>query len=710
MACSLCKKIYNKLLKLRDKFLDTKLFNVVKNVLSVQSVVLPANFLICNECALALLQAEIILKRLRVVILKDENAFSSSTKQDRRSGRKDHTDEENEKDFGINTLLSDWTFFCTHCEYTSNKSKWYKRHLITKHQLKNPPIYHCPYCNESYQRLVGIKLHLDLHGNKPHPTRMRRKTQQSNNNSINDSEISENSQDATFLHDNQMGRASEPDIFECSLCDYECADTQVLKTHLKIKHCVEDAKIYKCKKCPLRFVRKTALDNHIACKHDEKRKRRQSTQKRKSLPHCSTILSEEIEINDVKEEASDAETEVHLKCSQCNFEPEGINELKRHHEAPHPIADTANEYVAFKDTLADDKSESQEERKTATQRVYREQPLEKIAIEAQNGDMTENNKKAVMVTIPITVALNHDDNTIKDGSSSSTFKELQDTRSGEPTIVPKEDMTQSHIAENSAQILLNKLGLQSNFEVDKSSSINTFPKFQDTQQQEHEINAQNGDTTQSDIDKNSSQTSQKEVCSKLSLGPTLGEIPNADIYSDKQSMDNFFLTPQNLSPHQMNVKLTSKNDWVFICSQCNFEFKQRKEYKEHIKNEHDLNDENIYKCLYCTAAFGYYKSLKGHVTMMHSIHLSSKYETPATYSNSSQDNDKLETLRLRKRKNSFEINKKGYSSPDTESSPSKQLAKRKHVLSCVICGKIFSSAEKLQNHLNKYHSADEMCQ
>ncbi|XP_053953958.1 PR domain zinc finger protein 5-like [Anastrepha ludens] len=278
-SCNLCEHKYDKLFKTGEKLLGTQLGNVIKLLLADHQVEIPPKFLICIECSLALIQAEIVLKRL-------SNALSCTrTSQDNQLKAQSNVEPEGQKSKNLykstkegqneivcdlDKYLIDLKFNCTYCKFTTTKPKLYKKHLKTKHGEDNPRIYQCPHCTVTYQRANAIRNHISfVHDNKPRPKRQRRKTIAVDTPALLSStslhnDVDNDASEANKTCDGNQGNGGNlPYEFDCAHCKYKTVHSKWFKKHLQVKHQVEDARIYKCKQCPSTYskVQKWNINN-----------------------------------------------------------------------------------------------------------------------------------------------------------------------------------------------------------------------------------------------------------------------------------------------------------------------------------------------------------------------------------------------------------------------------------------------------------------
>ncbi|XP_053953954.1 zinc finger X-chromosomal protein [Anastrepha ludens] len=301
-SCNLCKHKYDKLFKPDEKLLDIKLGSVINIIFGDHQVEVSPNFLICTECALALIQTEIVLKRLSSALTnnkKIQNVGLNNSKCTAKNKNSDEVENHDKEDLdksskevpdadapNLDNTLIGWKFCCIHCKYTTEKPKTYKKHLISKHEDDNPRIYQCPHCTVTYQRANAIQNHINsAHGKKPAPKR--RKTIADvtpillSSTTIH-SQVDNDTSIANKTYDGiQENGENSPYEFECGQCKYKTMHATWFKKHLQSKHQDEDARIYKCKQCPSTYIRQFALQNHIAYEHEHKP--RPKPQRRKSL-------------------------------------------------------------------------------------------------------------------------------------------------------------------------------------------------------------------------------------------------------------------------------------------------------------------------------------------------------------------------------------------------------------------------------------------
>ncbi|XP_039963732.1 zinc finger protein CG2199 [Bactrocera tryoni] len=343
-TCKLCKCKSESVFEPNEYILGTQISDVIKFIFSDQALEFPPKFFICSACAAALVQTEIVLKRLSEALPHSRN----SGKLNLSNHKNDDNDEEPQTEQnGINesskasaseTFLKDWIFRCTHCEYTTRKPKLYKTHLTTRHELDNPRIYQCMYCSESYQRINAIQNHIgSIHENKPRQKRQRRKTIAFDSPSVLSSttiskqveintpvgNINNETNGVDTNNDSYQADGSKNYEFTCSHCIYKTIFPKHFKRHLSVKHNIEDTRIYKCKRCPSTYARQFALNNHIAYEHENKPK----PQRRKSVALEQSILYKD-ELIIPKEEMLDDNDD--LRCEFCLYQAQDSKTLRNH--------------------------------------------------------------------------------------------------------------------------------------------------------------------------------------------------------------------------------------------------------------------------------------------------------------------------------------------------------------------------------------------
>ncbi|XP_036325903.1 zinc finger protein 423-like [Rhagoletis pomonella] len=538
-SCSLCINKYSKLFNPKERVLGTQLSSVINFIIG-DHVEFPPKFLICPECSADLIKTEFVLERLLKSLPGNKsfkkrllNSAFSHNEQDestdeREDQRKKNENEEVDSSKKQNASNSGdvWTFHCAHCELTTNKANLYKKHLLIEHQVDNPRIYQCMYCQETYQRINGIQNHIAcVHHNKPRQKSQRRKTIAFDTSAVLSSTTIKSQLDKeismanTTIENNAADDPNAPYEFECTDCKYKTVNPKMYKKHLKIKHEIEDSRIYKCKRCPSTYVRQFALQNHIAYEHENKPKPK--LQRRKSVA------------------AADLET-------YTTGDKEDLAVIK----------------------------------------VAQKEPEETEG----HGEQEVNNEN---------------DTVYQNGNIS-------------------------------------------------------IKSITDGQQNQHE---------------HAFQTTLKRKLNHLSSSPI------------------------------------SSAEWVFQCSFCDFESIKRKTYKAHMASQHGEIDGDIYKCIYCSAAYERYSLLQSHVTNKHCQYdLNTVSDSQPIYSGSGQDQDTAAKKRRVQETPKKSKHLKHIESSQEEPKNIQRLngEKSQQKETCVVCGKPYSSVDKLRDHMDKQHGGDQI--
>lgn len=347
---------------------------LLSSLIFFQSLEFPPKFYICAACAAALVQTEIVLKRLSKALTHSKNSGKLCTSNQDNANENDEAHNTNNNDINESSkasatenVLQDWIFRCTHCEYTTRKPKCYKTHLTTKHELSNPRIYQCNYCSESYQRVNGIQNHIaTVHEKKPRQKRQRRKTISFDSQSVlssttiskhlkNDTSAVNLDNEANANTNNVSYKADGTSIYEltCDHCAYKTIYPKHFKRHLSIKHNIEDSRIYKCKRCPSTYARQFALNNHIAYEHEHKPKppRRKSVALEQSILAENELIIPKVEVKDDNDD---------LRCEHCFYQAQDSKELRSHMVILHQT-DSINQNIYYSETLNNNQEEQQED-------------------------------------------------------------------------------------------------------------------------------------------------------------------------------------------------------------------------------------------------------------------------------------------------------------------------------------------------------------
>ncbi|XP_011189393.2 zinc finger protein CG2199 [Zeugodacus cucurbitae] len=170
----------------------------------------------------------------------------------------------------------------------------------------------------------------------------------------------------------------------------------------------------------------------------------------------------------------------------------------------------------------------------------------------------------------------------------------------------------------------------------------------------------------------------------------------------KEQVDHVFQSPFKKPRNQLSASEISSSDWVFQCSHCDFECSKKKKFRSHLNNEHNVYDNDIYKCLYCASTYERYSVLQHHVSNVHSIDLT------GIESDSSQDHvakkQKLNGTANGAEKHALDED----SSKEQTPTKKRKIEREKSKESCVVCGKLFATVDKLRAHMDKNHGGDEI--
>lgn len=111
---------------------------------------------------------------------------------------------------------------CEHCEYNTNHSSHFKRHIKMVHdKIKD---FHCNKCDASFSTNSCLKIHIKI------------------------------------VHDKIKD-------YHCNICDYSCSINSHLQQHIKLVH--DKIKDYHCNLCDKSFSTNGELKRHIKAVHDK---------------------------------------------------------------------------------------------------------------------------------------------------------------------------------------------------------------------------------------------------------------------------------------------------------------------------------------------------------------------------------------------------------------------------------------------------------
>ncbi|XP_017492246.1 PREDICTED: zinc finger protein CG2199, partial [Rhagoletis zephyria] len=203
---------------------------------------------------------------------------------------------------------------------------------------------------------------------------------------------------------------------------------------------------------------------------------------------------------------------------------------------------------------------------------------------------------------------------------------------------------------------------------------------------------------------------QEEDCEGYGEQEMNGSIISiADEQKNQQGL--VFQTPSKRKRNDLSSSETSTVEWIFQCSFCDFESIKRKIYKAHMISQHGVIDSDIYKCLYCSAAYERYSLLQSHVSNKHSHYdLNTVSDSPAIHSDSGEDQD--QSAKKRRVEETPKKSKQSKHIESREEEPTNvriingEKSQQKEI--CVVCGKVFSMADKLREHMDKQHRGDHV--
>ena len=210
-------------------------------------------------------------------------------------------------------------FRCDFCNFATPKKSHLKQHNITKHV--QVPHFPCPHCAQSFFTQADLTFHCKKKHKKGQkekslicPKCFRKfKTMDLLCNHLKSHDGDDKIHDKKkFIQDQKFG-----DIYKCSTCDQECANSTRLIEHFQEVHL--NLRPFKCEGCNLTFSRQSNLTKH---------------QRRGA---CKNINGKEIKIDKRKPTPKSAEkkTELRFKCAVCALVCKSSYRLMDHYNEVH---------------------------------------------------------------------------------------------------------------------------------------------------------------------------------------------------------------------------------------------------------------------------------------------------------------------------------------------------------------------------------------